>query len=349
MPAPTHVYAAVAGTVGRASEGKVGVFRRAARAGDWQHVVTTHEAFTVLVHPSSPEYVFAGTADGVMRSTDGGQTFRSTDFPVAGRQVWSLLVDHAKPSRIYAGASPVELYRSEDWGASWQRLPPPGIAERAKAPFAARVMRLAQHPMRPAELYAALEVNGVMVSRDGGETWQDASADLIRLSQLPHLSSKIISDTFAEGMLDGHAIAISPADPDAVILACRMGLFRSTDQGRTWQDLEVKKYSPFTYARDIRAQSGDGALLYAALSTAAASRAGGLFRSEDRGKTWARFDAVEAHGTIMAVALHAADPGQVFMAGRYEGEVFGTMDGGAHWSPMPLPGPVKDIYALACG
>jgi len=258
-------------------------------------------------------------------------------------------VDHARPNRVYAGTSPVELYRSDDWGASWQRLPSPGIPERAKAPFNARVMRLAQHPTRPAELYAALEVNGVMVSRDGGETWSDRSADLIRLSELPHLSSKIISDTFAEGMLDGHAIATTAADPDAVILACRMGLFRSTDGGRTWQDLEVKRFSPFTYARDIRVQPSDGRILYAALSTAAASRAGGLFRSEDRGETWARFDAVEAHGTIMAMALNASDPKQVFMAGRYDGEVFGTLDGGAHWAAMPLPGPVKDVYALACG
>ena len=96
---------------------------------------------------------------------------------------------------------------------SWRRLPNPGIKDRAKAPFAVRVMRMAQHPTRPDEIYAALEVNGVIRTTDGGETWDDCSADLIRLSELPHLKSKIVSDTFAEGMLDGHAIAISPADP----------------------------------------------------------------------------------------------------------------------------------------
>ena len=35
---------------------------------------------------------------------------------------------------------------------------------------------------------------------DGGESWEDCSADLIRLADLPHLKSKIVSDTFAEGM-----------------------------------------------------------------------------------------------------------------------------------------------------
>ena len=57
----------------------------------------------------------------------------------------------------------------------------------------------------------ALEVNGVIRSTDSGETWADCSDDLIRLSELPHLKSKIVSDSFSEGMLDGHAIAISPA------------------------------------------------------------------------------------------------------------------------------------------
>jgi hypothetical protein len=29
--------------------------------------------------------------------------------------------------------------------------------------------------------------------------------------------------------------------------------------------------------------------------------------------------------------------------------VFGTQDGGETWASMPLPGPVKDIYSVACG
>src|SRR5262245_65730329 len=112
----------------------------------------------------------------------------------------------------------------------WQRLPRPAINDRASAPFASRFMRMAQHPGRTDEIYAALEVNGVIRTTDSGESWEDCSADLIRLSESPHLKSKIVSDTFAEGMLDGHAIAISAADPEAVLLACRMGLFRTADK-----------------------------------------------------------------------------------------------------------------------
>jgi photosystem II stability/assembly factor-like uncharacterized protein len=350
MAAQTNVYAAVAGYVGRPDQsGRIGVFRRPANGGEWQHALADLEAFTVIVHPRRPEVILAGTADGVWRSEDRGATFARAEFPDRGKQVWSFLVDSADADRIYAGGSPIDVYLSEDCGKTWRRLPRPAVNERAKAPFAARVMRMAQHPARPQEIYAALEVNGVMRTTDGGETWEDCSADLIRLSELPHLKSKIVSDTFAEGMLDGHAIAISPADPDAVLLAVRMGLFRSADRGRSWQDLEMKRFSPVTYGRDVKVSPQQPNTVYAALSVAAASHDGGLYRSDDAGKTWRRFDKVQVHGTIMSVGLHSSDPDEVYIGARYQGEVFGTRDGGATWTALPVPGPVKDIYAVACG
>jgi len=166
---------------------------------------------------------------------------------------------------------------------------------------------------------------------------------------LPHLKSKIVSDTENEGMLDGHAICTTAADPDAVILAVRMGLFRTTDEGRSWEDMQVGRFSPTTYGRDVKVSPQDPKTLYAALSVAASSKDGGLYRSQDVGKTWQRFDKVQVHGTIMSVALHQADPKQVYLGARYDGEIYGTQDGGETWKAMPLPAGVKDIYSLACG
>jgi hypothetical protein len=80
-------------------------------------------------------------------------------------------------------------------------------------------------------------------------------------------------------MLDGHAICMSAADPDAVVLAVRMGLFRSEDQGKTWEDLRVDRFSPFTYGRDIKVSPQDPNTLYACLSVAASSKDGALYRS----------------------------------------------------------------------
>ncbi len=350
MTDQSYLFAGVAGYVGRPdAEGDVGVFRRATGGGDWQHVLEGLETYTVQVHAGDPSVVLAGTEDGVWRSTDHGATFQRADFPETGRQVWSFLVDSRDKNRILAGASPIGVFRSEDCGATWRKLPEVGVAEHCKVIFDARVMRMVQHPTRPDEIYGALEVNGVIRSSDGGETWQDCSAHLIKLSEQEHLKSMIVSDTYAEGMLDVHAITICPARPNEVIVALRMGLFRSTDKGETWQDMELGRFSPTTYGRDVKMSAQDPKTLYAALSVAAASHDGGVYRSVDAGETWQRFDKVQVHGTIMSIGLHPGDADQVYIGARYNGEVFGTTDGGATWSEMSLPGAVKDIYSLSCG
>jgi photosystem II stability/assembly factor-like uncharacterized protein len=328
---PSCVFAGVGGYYASKQSGLAGVFRRAADGSDWKHALSEIEAFTVFVHPRDPTLVFAGTADGVYRSTDRGQNFRRADFPDRGVQVWSFLQDDADPKWMLAGGSPVSIYRSKDGGASWKRMPDPQLPIHAKMPFSCRVMRFAPHSRRRGEIFAVLEVSGVMRSTDGGESWSDCSADLLRLAEAePRLRSKLVSDTEAEGMLDGHAVCISSADPDSIIIAVRMGLFRSKDQGKTWQDMRVDRFSPFTYGRDIKVSSQDPNTLYACLSVAASSKDGALYRSQDVGKTWQRFD------------------NQVYVAARY-GEVFGTQDGGESWLEMPLPQGVQHVYALACG
>ncbi len=350
MAEQSNLFVGVAGYFGKPDHpGRVGIFRRPTAGGDWQHVLGAVQAFTVFVHPSDPETVLAGTNDGIWRSTDRGATFRRTDFPDGKREVWSFMVDARDPNRVFAGASPIDIYRSDDKGASWTRLPTPSIATHCTGPFASRVMRLVQHPRRHDEIYAALEINGVMRSTDCGQSWSDCSAGLMKLAEQDHLKSRIVSDTTAEGMLDSHAVTINPADPDSVWIAVRMGLFRSQDQGRSWKDIEIGRFSPTTYGRDIRVSPVEPNTLYSALSVAAASHDGGLYRSEDGGETWRRFDRVQVHGTIMSIGLHPSDAGQVYIGARYDGEVFGTRDGGRNWQAMNLPGDVQHIYALACG
>ena len=108
MASKSNVYAGVAGYVGRADQkGTVGVFTRPAETGRWEHTLTDQETYTVNVHPTDPNVVFAGTADGVYRSTDRGKTFRRTNFPDKSMQIWSFLVDANDRKLIYAGGSPI--------------------------------------------------------------------------------------------------------------------------------------------------------------------------------------------------------------------------------------------------
>ena len=103
----SNVYVAVARTFGRPdAPGAVGLFRRPTDGGDWRHVIQDVEALSILVHPADPDIVYAGTTEGVWRSTDRGASFQPAASPDGRRQIWSLLASGADPDRLYAGASP---------------------------------------------------------------------------------------------------------------------------------------------------------------------------------------------------------------------------------------------------
>lgn len=350
MNKASHVYVGVA-QAGAGTRG--GIYRRNVPEGNWEQLTNglpeDTQVQAITVHPTNADVVYIGTHKGPYRSLDGGDHWERLDFPDAGTQVWSVLVHPKDPRILYAGTSPVGVYRSDDGGDSWRRLATPKLPERVKMEFPGRVMRLAADPANSDELYATLEVAGVMRSLDGGESWDDCSADLVELAKRPHLKSMIQSDTDIEGMMDGHALCMSAARPGTVFLAVRMGLFRSDDRGKTWADMEVGRFSPLTYSRDVRVSPQDPRVLYACLSPAARSRDGSLYRSPDLGETWTRFDRdVKAETTMMAVALHPQDPGEVHCVSR-SGQAFSTRDGGASWKEHRLPDGVRDVYAIACG
>ena len=168
------------------------------------------------------------------------------------------------------------------------------------------------------------------------------------MSEQTHLRSAIVSDNETEGMMDSHALALSPGHPDTVWLANRMGLFRSDDQGAHWREFGIGRFSPLTYARDVIVSDHLTDRMYAALSVAATSDEGSLYRSDDFGATWSRFDhGVSIESTLMTVAESVTTPDRVYCAAR-RGQVFGTEDGGKSWRAHQLPHGVQGVYALAC-
>ena len=84
------------------------------------------------------------------------------------------------------------------------------------------------------------------------------------------------------------------------------------------------------------------------VSPASRSTDGSLYRSEDLGQTWKRFDhGIKASATMMSVNVHPADPARVYCASRC-GQVFGTVDNGRSWQEYRLPESVQDVYCVAC-
>jgi len=347
--AATNVYAGAAATNGGSMGG---IFRLTVGDGGWQRLSNGlpegAEVHAVTVHPEHTDTVYLGTTKGAFRSTNRGDRWEKLNLP-GEADIWSICI-HPKDARvIYAGASPPAVYRSDDGGDTWRKTADPGLPDRVIMGFACRVMRLDVDPNAPDDVYATLEANGAMRSRNRGESWEDCTADLIRFCEQPKYKSRIGSQTEIEGMLDGHALACSAAAPGTVFLANRMGLFRSSDNGQNWQDMEISRFSPLTYGRDIRVSPHDAKVLYACLSPAARSTDGSIYRSDDVGQTWKRFDhGIKAEATMMGVTVHPKDPNQVFGVSRF-GQVFGTQDGGKSWSETRLPEGVRDVYAVACG
>ncbi len=350
----TTLYAGVAGTVGMQHTGNLaGVFRQEAGDNKWEKLggglPADAEVHAIAVHPSEPNIIYVGSTKGLYRSANRGNTFEHCGMTAGDPDIWSILIHPSNPRRIYLGATPVGVYRSDDGGNSWKKLVDPPLPNRVHMAFACRVMRLDLDPNAPDDVYATLEANGAMRSRDAGESWEDCTADLIRFCEEPKYRSRIGSQTEIEGMLDGHALACSAAAPGSVFLANRMGLFRSDDHGEHWKDMEIGKFSPLTYGRDIRTSPLDPKVMYAALSPAARSTDGSVWRSGDVGKTWTRFDhGIKAEATMMGVIPHPKDPKQVYAISRC-GQVFGTQDGGKSWSESRLPEGARDSYCIACG
>ncbi len=101
-------------------------------------------------------YATDAVTGALLVSRDGGRTF-SEQFTPNGVPIDGFEVDPGDPRRIVA-ASDVELFRSDDGGAAWQRI------GRGSG------IRLAW-PARDA-LYRALKDGSVQVSADAGTSWR---------------------------------------------------------------------------------------------------------------------------------------------------------------------------------
>ena len=271
------VYAGVGDWPGAAQGARThGFFRLSGDDDAWQPISSglpeNAEVRSVVIRPDNPEIVYAGTQMGPYRSDDAGRSWTSLRLPGPNRVVWSICLHPIEPETIFVGVGGFSIWRTRDGGASWQELAVPAPGGGIAMPFPTRVVRIVIDPNNPDEIYAGLEVSGIVRSLDGGDTWSDISGDLLALATHERLHSALVSGDPNEGMMDTHALAISRGHPGTVLLANRMGLFRSHDKGARWAEIGIGRFSELTYARDVQASPHDPECLYAALSIAAGQR-----------------------------------------------------------------------------
>jgi photosystem II stability/assembly factor-like uncharacterized protein len=348
---PNHVYVGAAPWIAASKDAFTGgLYRLDSDSGRWEALsqgLPQGVEARCLAQAKGGDVLYVGTQQGPFVSRDAGASWRSLPLPGKEQLVWSIRIDPQDARTIYVGTQGTTMYRSRDGGESWTELTPSPPLGMVRMSFPCRVIRMAVDPNRPGEVYAGLEVGGVMRSRDGGDSWEGCNESLLEFTREPRLRSRIVSDTETEGMMDSHALEVSAAKPGTVFLANRMGLFRSDDGGVRWQELGIGRFSPLTYARDVKVSQHDPRTMYAALSVAAVSDEGSLYRSRDLGETWQRFDhGVAVQSTLMIIAESPANADRLYCATR-KGQVLGTEDGGKHWRAYQLPDGVEGVYALA--
>lgn len=335
------------------SEHRGGLFRLAAGATEWERLTAglpdDSQVRAVAIDPTDASVVWAGLDQGPFRSEDGGDSWSAVELPGPYRQVWTMVFDPSDPSVLYVGTAPAAVYRGRAGGTQWELLESAAIRPRLDMGFPTRLISFSVAPGDARCLWAGVEVGGMMHSRDGGTTWADATDGLEALAGEERYRSRLFSDTDAEGMLDIHKVVQSAAAPGAAFIGLRMGVFRSDDGGLTWRDLEVGRFSPLSYCRDLRVSAHDPKVLYATLSDESLGAKGTLYRSEDLGETWRRYDGLgdEPVSTMMQVAPSPTDTDQVWCATR-RGDVWVTVDGGVTWLARPLPDGGRDVYTLVC-
>lgn len=84
-------------------------------------VAVVPSVFSLTVDPQTPATVYAGTANGVFKSTDGGAHwgFSMTGVASVGGHVSAVAIDPQAPATLYAATFGAGVFRSTDGGQSW--------------------------------------------------------------------------------------------------------------------------------------------------------------------------------------------------------------------------------------
>lgn len=284
-----------------------GVYRtRDGSVDDATQVLDAGRVMRVRRFPSV-EGVFACSKSGLYRSTDGGE--RWTDLGVPREEVYSVVADPGG-ERLYAGTHPAHLYVSDDVGEVWrelegfQELPSRENWYTPRHRNEAHVRSLGVHPDAPERVVAGVEVGGVHVSEDRGETWTERR----------------------DGVQDDvHHVLVR--GPETYIASCGNGLYRTRDAGRSWTRLDDAL--DHRYFREATVSDGR---LYAAAARSSPGTWDGesgadaaMFVSDDDGES---FEHVAYPGEPDEVILAWATVDGRLVAGTNDGRVLREREDG---------------------
>jgi hypothetical protein len=275
--------------------------------------------------------MYVGAADGVFKSTDGGENWKwsgagmsvRSDPPGSSLFVYGLVIDPNTPSTIYAGTG-WGVFKSINAGDRWDLV------------LRGYALAIALKPQASGALYAGGEF-GLAETADGGGTWKTIrytdsaytqvsalAVDRGRLYVANQYGSPVVYRSDDGGVswggsspgINASAITVDPNAAETLYASGFSGVVKSADGGRTW----TKLADGFVRALAAAARP-DGAIYYADTdySSGVALRPC-VHRSLDKGTTWTGV----THGLFIdpaqgcrltALAAHPVNPGIVYTGG----------------------------------
>ncbi len=297
-------------------------------------------------------------------SDDAGVSWREVAAPAFPKQppeatgvawklvlVWSLESTGDGHDTVWAGTIPGGLFKSIDFGASWQLVdalwqrperadwfgggyPEPGIHS------------ICPHPQQPQELLVGVSCGGAWVTRDGGADWQLQAAGM-RAGYMPpeHVENPNTQDP--------HRIVRCAARPEVLWCQHHGGIWRSGDNAASWQAVSAP-LSSFGFAVAVHPQDADTAWFVPAVKDekrVPVDAALVVNRTRDGGRSFEtlRWGLPQSHAydLVYRHGLDVAADGRSLLMGSTTGGLWATRDAGDSWQTVSLNLP--PIFAVRFG
>jgi photosystem II stability/assembly factor-like uncharacterized protein len=268
------------------------VFRSRDAGATWERVLELpppHFGLSdLVVDPTSRGTLYVVLTDGVMKTTDGGETWAEIgpSLPQGPRPSFLrvLAIAPSAPELLYVIGS--TAFRSEDGGASWREL----------RPFPCDYAPVVVHPRRPRTLYQVCS-SQLARSRDGGDTWE-------------------LVEVNAAGPQPGlQDLVIDPFAPTTLYVATTaQGVFQTRSAGARWTRVSAGLRSSWIRALALdpwgpRSQYA----VSAGLPTPDGLSRTLLWRTFDGGASWSRW-LPDLAPTVNQVVPDPHRPGAVYLA-----------------------------------
>ncbi|MFA4907300.1 MAG: YCF48-related protein [archaeon] len=257
--------------------------------------VTVHD---IAINYQDPETIYVGlgganfTMPGILKTTDGGATWTRADSGVYvdwETDVQDVELHPTSPEILYAGTAgifPGHLYRSNNGGNSWARVPyGPEIEEGP--------IEITINILNPQEVFIGENGTGeIYRTSDAGSTWV------------------ALNTPWGDGYGLPVTITLCPEQPNIIYAGVyQYGLMKTEDGGFSWIHQDSGIDSNATAIRTIVIDQSNSKHLYAGLN------AYGVFETSDGGEQWNTINAGLANQWVRSLAL----TGQTLYAGTYDG------------------------------